>query len=177
MGDAFALERLNVPLQARKRREKGVREIGWAEFGDLARMLAERVGAEYKPDVVLGVVSGGVFLGGALALPLKAEFFPVRVEKRGKRVVVLDRLADLEGKSVLVVDDVTQSGKTLDAVCIAAERAGATETRTATIVVRPTGNRSDFHALDTTALIVFGWDYQLHGDPGTGSGDPGEVGV
>lgn len=177
MGDAFALERLNVPLQARKRREKNVREIGWAEFGEIARALAEQVGAQYKPDVVLGVVSGGVFLGGALALPLKADFHPVRTEKRGKRVVVIDHLGDLRGKSILVVDDVTSSGKTLEAVCVAAERAGATEARTATLVVRPDGNRSDFHAIDTNALIVFGWDYQLHGDPGTGSDDPGEVGV
>jgi hypoxanthine phosphoribosyltransferase len=165
-------------LHARKRRERGVREIGWAEFGELARALSERIGAEFKPDVVLGVVSGGVFLGGALALPLKAEFHPVRVEKRGKRVVVIDSLGDLQGKSILAVDDVTASGKTLHAVCAAAERAGATDARTATLVVRPSGNRSDFFALDTTALIVFGWDYQLQGDMGgNGSGDPGEVGV
>ena len=177
VADAFAMARLKVPPDAGKRRDKGVREIGWAEFGDLARHLAERVGADYKPDVVLGVVSGGVFLGGALALPLKAEFHPVRVEKRGSRVVVLDDLGDLREKSVLVVDDVTSSGKTLATVCATAEKAGATETRTATLVVRPTGNRSDYHALDTTDLIVFGWDYQLHGDPGTESGDPGAFGV
>jgi hypoxanthine phosphoribosyltransferase len=146
-----------------------------AEFGELARALADRIAAEYRPDVVLGIVNGGVFLGGALAAPLGAEFHPLRVGRIGKRVVVIDRLGDLRGKAVLIADDVTASGKTLASVAQAARRAGARETRTATLVVRPTANRSDFHALDTTDVIVFGWDYQLHG--GAGGGDPGDVGV
>ena len=154
-----------------------MREIGWAEFGDLARELAERIGANFQPEVVLGVVNGGVFLGGALAASLKAEFHTVRVEKRGGRVVVLDSVADARGKKVLVADDVTHSGDTLGAVCAAARRAGATEARTATLVVRPDRHHADFHALETTDLVVFGWDYQLHGGGPAGSGDPGEIGV
>jgi hypoxanthine phosphoribosyltransferase len=178
VGDAFALKRLNVPVQAaRGSAEKGVREIGWAEFGELARELAERIGADFQPQVVLGVVNGGVFLGGALAQPLGAEFRSVKVEKRGGRPVVVDRVADVRGKGVLVVDDVTVSGDTLRAVSRMAQRAGARETRTATLVVRPDGNHSDFHALETQDLIVFGWDYQLHGGGAPGSPDPGEVGV
>jgi uncharacterized protein len=178
VADAYALKRLRVPLQAPSAQiDRGVREIGWAEFGVLARELAERIATAFKPEVVLGVVNGGVFLGGALAAPLKSEFHPVRVEKRGKRVVVIDDVGRLDGKPVLVVDDVTASGQTLSAVCEAARKAGARETRTATLVVRPHRNRSDFHALDTTDVVVFGWDYQLQGDTGGGTGDPGEVGV
>ncbi len=176
VADAFALDRLEVPQSARRKPSKGVREIGWAEFGELARALADGIAAEYRPDVVLGIVNGGVFLGGALAAPLKAEFHPVRVGRIGKRVVVIDRLGDLHGKAVLIADDVTASGKTLASVSEAARRAGARETRTATLVVRPTAHRSDFHALDTTDVIVFGWDYQLHGGA-TGGVDPGDVGV
>jgi hypoxanthine phosphoribosyltransferase len=154
-----------------------VREIGWAEFGVIAQELAGRIAAEFQPDVVLGVVNGGVFLGGALAAPFRAELHPVRIEKFGKRSLLPDRLPSLEGKQVLVVDDVTVSGTTLAAVCEAARRAGARETRTATLIVRPTGNHSDFHALETTDLVVFGWDYQLHGAPEGVADDPGEVGV
>ena len=178
VGDAFALRRLNVPPQpSRARADKGVREIGWAEFGDVARDLATSIGREFHPDVVLGVVNGGVFLGGALAVPLKSEFLPVRVEKRGKRVLVRDSLGELRGKAVLVVDDVTVSGTTLGTVSRAALKAGARETRTATLVVRPSGSHSDFYAVETNDVVVFGWDYQLHGDGGAGTGDPGEVGV
>jgi uncharacterized protein len=150
--------------------------MGWAEFGELARELAERIGLEFRPDVVLGVENGGIFLGSALGVALKAEFHPVHVTKRGSRSVADPIGGDLSGKTVLVVDDVTASGRTLAAASAAARKAGARETRTATLVVRPDGNRSDFHALETVDLVVFGWDYQLHGGA-TGTGDPGEVGV
>jgi hypothetical protein len=176
VADVFALRRLNVPPQsASAGQDEGVREVGWAHFGDLARELSERIGREFQPDVIVGVVNGGVFLGGALAAPLRAEFHSVRVEKRGKRSIA-EPLGALSGKSVLVVDDVTVSGRTLAAACAAARKAGAGETRTATLVVRPKGNHSDFYALETKDLVVFGWDYQLHGGP-SGTGDPGEVGV
>ena len=44
------------------------------------------------------------------------------------------------------------------------------------LVVRPGGFRPDFHAIETDALILFGWDYQLDASGG-GPVDPGEVGV
>lgn len=178
VGDPYAMKRLNVPMPPpRAKVTKGVREIGWAEFGVMAQELAGRVGREFQPEVVLGVVNGGVFLGGALAAPFKAEFHPVRIEKHGKRSVVPDRLPSLIGKRVLAVDDVTMSGTTLFAVCEAARQAGARETRTATLVVRPSRNHSDFYAMETPDIVVFGWDYQLQGAPDGGPDDPGEVGV
>ena len=177
VGDAFALERLQVPrhLSSARTRE-GLREVGWSEFPEIARSLAERIAADYAPDVVLGVMNGGVFLGGALAVPLRAEFHPVRVTKKGKRSTS-EPVSGVRGKRVLVVDDVTVSGKTLGAACAAARRGGARETRTATIVVRPTRNHGNYHVLETDDLVVFGWDYQLHGGERGGSDDPGDVGV
>lgn len=175
MADAFALRRLNVPPQRAPAGRDGLREVGWADFGEIARDLAQRIGREFQPDVILGVVNGGVFLGGALAVPLRAEFHSVRVEKQGKRSVA-EQLTGLGGKRILVVDDVTVSGKTLAAASAAARKAGATEVRSAALVVRPDGNHSDFYALETKDLVVFGWDYQLHGGA-SGAGDPGEVGV
>jgi hypoxanthine phosphoribosyltransferase len=176
VADAFAFRRLNVPVQhGRAHQNDGVREVGWSQFGELARDLAERIGREFSPQVILGIVNGGVFLGGALAVPLRAEFHSVRVQKLGKRSIA-EPVASLVGKSVLVVDDVTVSGNTLAAACAAARKAGASETRTAALVVRPSGNHADYYALETKDLVVFGWDYQLHGGA-SGSVDPGEVGV
>ena len=165
------MKRLNIP-QEQARAGKEVREVGWAEFGEIARHLAERIGSDFQPEVVLGVVNGGVFLGGALAVHFRAEFHAVNVERGGPRRTVRERLRGLERRSVLVVDDVTVSGDTLAAVRAAARRAGAGEMRTATLVVRPGGSRPDYHAIETREIVVFGWDYGL--DPG---GDPGEVGV
>jgi len=174
VADAFAFQRLEVPPDGGARRD--VREVGWAEFGELARALAERIGTEFQPDVVLGVVNGGIFLGGALAAPFKAEFRPLRVRRFAGRSVA-DAVKGVRGKRVLVVDDVTVSGQTLTAARSSASRSGAAEVRTGALVVRPSRHRADFFALETDQLVVFGWDYQLHGDGGEPGGDPGEVGV
>jgi hypoxanthine phosphoribosyltransferase len=177
VADAFALKRLQVAAHlSRARPEVGVREVGWTEFGELARALAERISDEFGPEAIVGIVNGGVFLGGALAVPLHAEFHAVHVDRKAK--VLTTELTDLRNKRVLVVDDVTVSGRTMAAARTAVKKAGARDVRTAALVVRPDGSRPDFHAIETKDLVVFGWDYQLHGDEGVaGPTDPGEVGV
>ncbi|HYQ80874.1 MAG TPA: phosphoribosyltransferase family protein, partial [Anaeromyxobacteraceae bacterium] len=84
-------------------------------------------------------------------------------------------LPDLRGKKVLVVDDVAQSGRTLEKARALARRAGAREVQAAVLVVRPGGAHPEWYALETDELTLFGWDYQLDDTvPGL---DPGEVGV
>ena len=178
VADAFALERL-VP--ARKRApKKGVRELGWAAFGEVARVLAAGIAREFRPSVVIGVAKGGIFAGSAVAAALGAEFHPLRVEKRSRDAApiaeAVTKLPDLRGQAVLVVDDVARTGATLAKARALAKKAGAREIRTAVLVARPRGARPDFAALETDELVLFGWDYQLDG-AGGGSVDPGEVGV
>jgi hypoxanthine phosphoribosyltransferase len=176
VGDAHAVKRLRIPpQQSRARPQSKVREVSWVQFGDIARDLADRIAPRYRPEVVLGVVNGGVFLGGALAGSFQAELVPVKMDKRSGLPV--ERLPSMAGKKVLVVDDVTVSGRTLSRASLAAEKAGAAEVRTCALVVRPTGSHSDFFALETDEVVVFGWDYQLHADAGSAGVDPGEVGV
>lgn len=176
VGDAHAVRRLRIPpQQSRARPQSKVREVSWVQFGDLARDLADRIAGRYRPEVILGVVNGGVFLGGALAGSFQAEFVPVKIDKRSG--LSAERLPSLSGKKVLAVDDVTVSGQTLSRARSLAEKAGAVEVRTCALVVRPKGSHSDFFAMETDEVVVFGWDYQLDAGAGAGSADPGEVGV
>ncbi len=177
VADAFAIQRL---ARGRKRRpKKDVRELGWAAFGEVARVLAAAIARRFRPSVVIGVARGGVFAGSAVASALGAEFYPVRVEKRSRDVVPIadahTTLPDLSGKAVLVVDDVARTGATLAKARALAKKAGARDVRTAVLVARPNGARPDFAAIETDALVLFGWDYQLDG--AGGGVDPGEVGV
>jgi hypoxanthine phosphoribosyltransferase len=154
---------------------RGVREIGWAEFGGLAAELAERIGRRYQPDVVLGIANAGVLVGGALAPALRAELVHLHLPGRGGEG---ERLPSLAGQRVLVVDDAADSGRTLARASAMAKKAGAAEVRTAVVVLRPGGARPDWHAIATADVTVFGWDYQFHtGDAGEGGSDPGDTGV
>jgi hypoxanthine phosphoribosyltransferase len=160
--------------------KKSVRELGWAAFGEVARALAAQISRRYRASVVVGIAKGGVFVGGALAAALGADFYPVRIEKRRRDAGALpepiQELPDLTGKKVLVVDDVASTGATLARARALARKAGAKEVRTAVLVARPRGARPDFSAFATDELILFGWDYQLD-QAGGSPEDPGEVGV
>jgi hypothetical protein len=169
VADAFALERLRGPPTPRDD-SSGVREIGWAEFGDLARDLADRIAAEdWAPDVVLAIANAGVFVGGAIAPVFGAELVHLHLPGRGRA----ERLPRLAGKRVLVVDDAANSGKTLDIAVKAARSAHASEVRSAVIALRPGGARPDWTAMETRDIVVFGWDYQFD----VSDGDPGDTGV
>ncbi len=180
VADGFALDRLAAPARMKRSPKKAVRELGWAAFGEVARVLAGQIAGRFRPGVVVGVAKGGIFVGGALSAVLGADFYPVRIEKRSRDAAplpgdVVSELPDLRGKKVLVVDDVASTGATLARARALARKAGAKEVRTAVLVARPRGARPDFAAFETDELVLFGWDYQL--DAGGGPGDPGEVGV
>jgi hypoxanthine phosphoribosyltransferase len=190
VADAYALQRLKAPKAVKKAPKKAVREIGWATFGEIARQLASRISRRFRPDAVLGIAKGGVFVGSAVASALGADFIPVRVEARRRDSDPIpeatDQLPDLRGKRVLVVDDVCQTGATLAKARRMAKKAGAKDVKSATLVIRPGGARPDFSAIETSELVLFGWDYQLdQTDAGQGDlhvvdsdeGDPGETGV
>jgi hypoxanthine phosphoribosyltransferase len=190
VADAYALKRLKAPAAMKTAPKKAMREISWAKFGEIARQLATRISKKFRPDAVLGIARGGVFVGSAVASALGADFFPVRVESRRRDATPIpeasDQFPDLKGKRVLVVDDVCQSGATLKKARQLAKKAGAKDVRSATLVARPGGARPDFFAVETSELVLFGWDYQLdQTDAGQGDlqvyeadeTDPGETGV
>lgn len=180
VADGFAMKRLKAPARLTRTPKKAMREIGWAAFGEVARALAATIAEDFRPDTVVGIAKGGVFVGGALAAALQADFQPVRMEKRRRDAAPMpetkEQLPDLSGRRVLVVDDVANSGSTLARARALCRKAGAREVRTAVMVKRPGGARPDFHALETDELILFGWDYQLEG-AASAAVDPGEVGV
>lgn len=146
-------------------REK-VEELSWSRFDQLVRGLARQIKRGFKPDAVVGVAHGGVFVGGALASALGVEFFPVRISRRSRdrspetSPQFATRMpAKLKRKRVLVVDDVSSSGDTFELARALLERVGARESRTASLVTRAGGYEPDWTALTTSAFIFFPWDY------------------
>jgi uncharacterized protein len=179
---------VEVPRQLtgrdQSRQRSNVQELTWAAFDRYVQALAREIQAAFKPEAVVGVAHGGVFVGGALGSALGCEFFPVRISRRSrdKGMRKQPRLsgempAELKGKRVLVVDDVVSSGDTLALAVELAMKVGAKETRTAVLVARPGGFSPDHHALETQGLVVFPWDYEEVAEDARFDVDPDKAGA
>ena len=101
--------------------------LPWQRFGEAARDLARTVHTSgWMPDLVIAVARGGLVPAGSIAYALgvkamgtmNVEFY-TDIEETLPDPVVLPPLLDtsvLAGAKVLVVDDVADSGRTLQVV-------------------------------------------------------------
>jgi hypothetical protein len=99
----------------------------WDHLGEAARHLAQAVVEDgYKPDIVLAIARGGLLPGGAVAYALgvknscamNVEFY-TDVDQRLEVPMVLPpapELIDLNHAKMLIVDDVADTGRTLEVV-------------------------------------------------------------
>src|SRR5438132_654501 len=98
--------------------------LTWDAFGDACRALAEQVvDSGYRPSIVLGIARGGLLPAATIAygpgvknlFTMNVEFY-TGVDERLSFPVMLPPLlnaVDLKGATVLVADDVADTGATL----------------------------------------------------------------
>jgi hypoxanthine phosphoribosyltransferase len=101
--------------------------LTWELFGTAGRELAQMVADDgYRPDIILSIARGGLFVAGALgyALDVKnlhvtnVEFYTGVNERLPMPIMLppLPNVIDLSGQKVLVADDVADTGATLKLV-------------------------------------------------------------
>ena len=145
--------------------------LTWQGFGDATRELSRTIVADgFMPDVVVAIARGGLLPAGAIAYGLgikncgaiNVEFYT------GIGTVLPDPellppemdMAYLDGRRVLLVDDVADSGRTLDlAVRLLIDRGAIV--RSVVIYTKPTTIiRPDWSWKDTDLWIDFPWSWQ-----------------
>ncbi|MFC0042108.1 phosphoribosyltransferase family protein [Actinomadura rayongensis] len=98
--------------------------LTWELFGTASRELAVAVASDgYRPDLILSIARGGLFVAGALGYALDVKNLHVMniefytgVDQRLEMPVMLPptpSAVDLSGARVLVADDVADTGATL----------------------------------------------------------------
>jgi len=140
----------------------------WDRIYGLLLDLANRVrGDGFKPDVIVGVSRGGWpparVMSDLLENPrlanVTAEFYVGVAETKGKPVITQPVSVSVKGKKVLVVDDVADTGESLRLVRSHLGERGATEIKIATIYYKPWSVLvPDYYEKETSLWIIFPWE-------------------
>ena len=150
---------------------KGVEEISWERFASLTATLAEGIALE-EIEVVVGIARGGLFPATAVACALRKELFPVRITRRLNDLVTfqqpvwkVDVSKEVEGKIVAVIDEIADTGETLQMVAQRVREQKAARVITACLVSHSWARPAPDHtALVTDAMVIFPWDKQVYQD-------------
>lgn len=136
--------------------------LTWPDVMEMVDVIAGQVRNDRLPDVVVGVLRGGLVPAVLLSHQLGVRRIravevartldnSVNADKSGTpQVVNPASLGDLTGHDVLLVDDIAGSGDTLICTVGLLQAAGAQRVRTAVLTV----NRANWHRAQRPADVV-----------------------
>ena len=121
----------------------------------------------FKPDVIVGVTRGGWIpariLSDLLEIPnlvtVRVEFYLGVAETLNEPALTQGVSAGVLGKKALVVDDVADTGRSLQLVKKHLRQQGAAEVQIATLYYKPfSAAKPDYYEKETQRWVVFPWD-------------------
>ena len=137
----------------------------WNKIYDMLFSQAEKIRqSSFKPDVIVGVTRGGWVparvLSDLLGVPdfatVRVEFYLGVTETRNEPVLIQGVSAAVTGKKVLIVDDVADTGKSLQLAREYVLQQGATEVKIATVYRKPWSViKPDYYETETSCWVVF----------------------
>jgi hypoxanthine phosphoribosyltransferase len=139
----------------------------WEEIHRALGVLARRVVLNSKPDVLVIIAKGGLIPGRILADFLiiddigliEAKFYKSIGTRGEKPYIKSATLPSITGKNVLVVDDVVDTGRTMQLVVDYLSSHKAKSIKTLAIYVKPWSTYiPDYYYAQTTKWIVFPWE-------------------
>jgi len=143
--------------------------VSWDQSYQMTFYLFEKITEDkFFPDVIVGIARGGWiparlladFYGNRRTANIKIEFYD-NTSRATENPIITQKISEgVEGKVVLIVDDVADSGKSLLAAIEHIKEMGAKEIKTATLyykkqsVIKP-----DYYINETNSWIVYPWEY------------------
>ncbi len=142
--------------------------VSWREIEEGCLNIAEQIAERgEKVDIIVGILRGGWiparllsdYLGVDAMGAIEVKFYRGIGETAERPVITQPLIVDVRDKVVLIVDDVSDTGKTLNTVVGFITHYGPKRILTATIYVKPWSMyRPDFYYDETDAWIIFPWD-------------------
>ncbi|BCS91319.1 MAG: xanthine phosphoribosyltransferase [Candidatus Micrarchaeota archaeon] len=149
-----------------------VKVVRWSDVSRWCRRLAKSIRRSgYNADLIIAISRGGLVPSRILAdlldikviLSLKIDHWVETAEHTEHAVVRYDLCNDLRGKRALVVDDITDTGESIDlAKRYTKERLNASDVKTATMQLLSSSKiKPDFYGVyvDQWAWFIYPWNY------------------
>lgn len=140
----------------------------WDQIYEMLLNLVEKIRKNgFKPDIIVGVSRGGWpparvlsdLMGNPNLANVRAEFYLGVAETKEEPVLTQPVSMKVAGKKVLVVDEVADTGKSLKLVKEHIIEKGATEVKIATVYYKPWSIvKPDYYEKETSRWIVFPWE-------------------
>ena len=147
----------------------------WEDIFSCCRTIAEQVKRRYgRPDIVVGILRSGAIPAAIISMLLEVdEVYMIRIvhyddsmpPKEITREPKISRFENVKtcvkGRTVLVVDDLVRSGKTLRSIITEIKKAGARKVISACIVLRESDEKPvmlpDIYVVRTAQCLRFPW--------------------
>jgi hypoxanthine phosphoribosyltransferase len=140
----------------------------WNQIYEMLLCQAQKIKTQnYKPDIIIAIARGGVIpariLSDLLETPnvnfIQIEFY-TNINQTLKEPTLKQTLnTNVTGKKILLIDDISDTGKSLKLAITHLQHQGAIEIKTATLYQKPQSiTISDFSEKQTTDWVVFPWD-------------------
>jgi len=142
--------------------------LTWEDVYNLTLRLSERVvESGFKPDVVVGIARGGWIPARVLSDVLYADSLQnIRIEyysdvgQKGREPKITQPITgSMEGKSILLVDEVADTGDSLYHAKQHVQSLGAGDVKTAVLHWKPWSRiKPDFYMVQTERWTVYPWE-------------------
>ena len=138
--------------------------ISWEATINYCEELGRKI--DFRPDLIVGLSRGGLVLTRILSDIMAIERVGIIGIKfydgmrRMERPEVFQELTmDVRGRKILLVDDVAETGRSLEAARAHLLEKGAAEVKIATLHYKPTSSfRPDYFVMTTTSWIAYPWE-------------------
>lgn len=139
----------------------------WNQTYELLLDQAEKIRSTYQPDVIIGVARGGLvparILTDLLEAPqvatIRIEFYTDIAQPSIQPILKQPLTIPVNGKKVLIVDDISDSGQSLKVAKQHLTEKGAAEVKIATLYAKPTTQTiPDYVEKTTERWVVFPWE-------------------
>lgn len=145
--------------------------VTWEEIEKWCKRIFEKVSSNYKPDAIVALSRGGLIPGRILSdlllvkdlYAVKTEHWGITASLDGKAKLQDSGILNINGKRILVVDDITDTGESMLLALKHLQSMNPVEIKTATMLhIDHSKYTPDFFAepisKDNWAWFVFPWN-------------------